>query len=364
MIKFPGISSIYFSVILFCFFPVSLFGEIILTIEPPELSEGYAQLETVMEEAVESASENITALLDPYANKNLLLTGFSRASRSIIVLPRHHFLTAVSAGFGIYGGLSPVTLNFRSIYEEAARMQARDDLDAGGAAVPLVGEADFKLPFLNRFSFSGYGGYFRDVPETYSFSTLTAGFGSEYSLISSAEDTAFSFSGISLGISLRYSLLAIIYSFPDIDRSIQMTVDPDGDGPIPGMIGSVDISGTLEGGIQSRTLGGLFYGRTGFSFRNIFGLTFALGIDIADSRSRITAGGEGDISAGGGFSSVQESPGTYSLKGFLDEERTPLVLPVLSSALTFRTGPLVISFPVTFLWTHGFSAGISNRITL
>lgn len=364
MRKFPGPKHIYICLIIIFLISLPLAGEVILTIEPPELTEGYAQLETEIENALDTAEDSITALLEPYSNKELLLTGFARASRALLVFPRFHRMETVSAGIGIYGSISPVTFRFRELYREAADLRADGDMDAGGGAVPIVFEIAAAVPRVDRLSGNLFGGFFADNPEGFSITSVLAGGGAEYALLPPEPSGGFRFSGVSAGFVFRYQHFRVMYDFPDIDRSISITIDPDGDGPIPGMIGTADIQGTLTGGISSRTAGAFIYGRTGFFFRNALGMNAAVGADIAAASSRIAVSGEGTVSAGGGFSSVEESPGGYELGGSLDSAALPAVLPAAGISLTLRTGPFTVTVPLTFLWTAGFSAGISGRVEL
>lgn len=364
MRKNPDLRRIYISILTLILTAFPLSAEVILNIEPPELTEGYAQLETEIGNALGAAEVSIAALLEPYSNKERLLTGFARASRALLVFPRSHRQAAFSAGISIYGSLSPVTFRLGELYREALELQADGDMDAGGGAVPIVIEAAAAVPWADRLSGHIFGGLFTHDPEGFSITSGLAGGGAEYALAGPDTAGGFRFSGVRAGAVFRYQYFRILYDFPDIERSISITIDPDGDGPIPGMIGTVDIQGTLKGGIQSRTFGIFLYGRTGFFFRNGLGINAALGADIASAVSDIVLDGEGTVAAGGGFSPVQESPGRYMLGGTLDSAALPAVLPAGGISLSFRTGPLTVTVPLTFLWTAGFSAGLSGRVEL
>jgi len=244
------VSILFFSVVA----GFGLSAEVQISLTPPGLMPGLTGLEDMFEDEVVALTDEINETLSDSIDKPLFMQGFGGAAATSVLVPhavRSSSVPSVHFGIDVSVYAEPLASD---IAIRLKNLDADSDERMGACMQPFV--VSVRVP-LDRFYPGLYGGgnfgYMNTLSGDYRMRAIAAGLSAGYRLKGSRFGVFF-WDGISVEAGADYSSDRITASFSPGSVSETITLDEDGDGPLPAFDAALTFDPEVTAGVDLSVL--------------------------------------------------------------------------------------------------------------
>jgi hypothetical protein len=329
-----------------------------VSIVAPELKDGMAGLQAMLDDAVTGFSGDLSDMVSATLNKPLLMAGFNGAASSVALIPavapdaNGPWLSLGSAASVYSQGLST------EILSQLDTLDATSDFGVGLCVQPLVVRGGLPLSFLLRGLTVGADiGYMSAETGEYGIRSFTAGVTVGYAAFSPTRG-AIAWEGLRLNAGADYAVnrLSLIVA-PGVISQV-VPIDADGPGPLVPFYTTISLDPEIRAGVESTLLAFRAQASTGVSFFEALNLFATVGVTGGSVSSAISVDVDEEIEVSGYLGNLIETPGRVTIGGTTNAVGSAYLSPYFAGGLGFRVAFFDIMVPVLLVPFDSVGTGV------